>query len=286
MAIVGGLLAGIAIRRTFFKRHIASEVSSLLARRISWVETPVTEADLEPLPEPVQNWLRWAGVVGTSCPETVHLTQQGRFRLGPEKPWMPFTAEEQYTTNPPGFIWPAVFQIAPFLTIEGRDAYIAGHGSIDMRLLGLIPVAQQRGPEMDQGALLRFLNEIVWFPAAALATYITWDAIDATSARATIGHGGVTASADFFFDDQGRPLDMRATRYRSTRQGYELSTWSTPFSTYGEFAGIRVPIAGEGVWKLASGDFTYVDLHVESIAYDPPPRYAQAHTSGPVTFIR
>jgi hypothetical protein len=180
---------------------------------------------------------------------------------------MSFTAEEQYTTHPPGFIWLAVFQIAPFLTIEGRDAYVDGHGSIDMRLLGLIPVARQRGPEMNQGALLRFVNEIVWFPAAALAPYITWDAIDATSARATISHGGITAAAEFMFDDQGRPLDMRATRYRTVGGGYALSTWSTPFSASGEFAGIRVPFAGQGVWKLESDNFCYVELHVDDISW-------------------
>jgi hypothetical protein len=267
MAIAAGLLAGIAIRRTSFKRHIASEVSSLLARRISWVETPVTEADLEPLPEPVRRWLHWAGVVGSRCPETVHLKQHGRFRLDPDKPWMSFTAEEYYTTSPPGFVWAATFRIAPFLTIEGRDAYIDGHGSIDMRLFGVIPVARQHGPELDQGGLLRFLNEIVWFPAAALAPYIRWEASDAMSARATISHGGVIATAEFMIDDQGRPFHMRATRYRTVGGGFTLSTWSTPFSAYGEFAGIRVPIAGQGVWKLESGDFCYVELHVDDVAW-------------------
>jgi hypothetical protein len=265
--MVGVVLIGIAVGRTLSRRRLTREVSCLRAQRVPNAALPMTEADLAPLPEPVRRWLRWAGVAGTSCPVAVHLTQHGRFRLGPDKPWMPFTAEEYYTTNPPGFIWPAVFQMAPFLAIKGRDAFIDGHGSIDMRLFGLIPVARQRGPEMDQGALLRYLNEIIWFPAAALAPYITWQAIDSTSARATICYGGVTASAVFFFDEQGRPLDMRATRFRSTRQGFELSTWSTPFSAYGEFAGIRVPITGEGVWKLKSGDFSYVEIQVDKISY-------------------
>jgi hypothetical protein len=216
--------------------------------------------------------LRWAGVVGTRRPATIHLRQHGRFRLGPDKPWLPFTAEEHYTTHPPAFIWPATFTIAPFIEITGRDAYVDGHGSIDMRLLGLIPLARQHGPKLDQGALLRFLNEIVWFPAAALSRSITWNAIDQTSAQATIHHAGASASAIFVFDELGRPLDMRAERYRTVGQGYQLSTWSTPFRDHGEFAGIRVPIAGEGIWKLDFGDFSYVDLRVDSVTYQPSPR--------------
>jgi hypothetical protein len=267
LLIGGALLAGTAVARARFTKQITSEVSHLLARHIPHTASAVTEADLEPLPVPVRRWLRWAGVVGTRCPDTVHLVQHGLFRLGSDNPWMSFTAEEHYTIGPPGFIWPVTFRIAPLLTIEGRDAYLDGRGSIDMRLLGVIPVARQHGPELDQGALLRFLNEIVWFPAAALAPYIQWDAIDATSASATISHRGVTAAAEFMFDEQGRPVDMRAARYRTVGGGYALSTWSTPFSTYGEFAGIRVPIAGEGVWKLESGDFCYVELHVDDVSW-------------------
>lgn len=270
LAGVGVLIAGIAWGRTTARKQVAREVASLLVPRGSQRDRPIAAADLAALPAPVRRWLEWAGVVGTFVPETVYLTQHGRFRLGPDRPWMPFTAEEYYTTDRPGFIWLAVFQLAPILTIEGRDAYIEGRGSIDMRLLGLMPVAQQRGPEMDQGALLRYLNEIVWFPAAALAPFLTWQAIDNVSARATISHHGVTATAEFFFDDEGRPVDMRAERYQTTDQGYELAPWSTPFTAYGEFARIHVPIAGTGLWKLDEGDFSYIELQVDSISYTSP----------------
>ena len=66
------------------------------------------------------------------------------------------------------------------------DRYVDGRGSIEMRLLGLMPVANARGERLDQGALLRYLNETMWFPAAVLSPYIAWEGIDATSARATM----------------------------------------------------------------------------------------------------
>jgi hypothetical protein len=226
------------------------------------------EDDLRALPEPVQRWLRWAQVVGKPIPATVRLTQEGRFRQAEGQPWMPFTAEEHFTTDPPGFVWKTTMRMAPGIAIVGRDAYVAGRGSIDMRLLGLIPVAQASGSALDQGALLRYLNETMWFPAAALSPLITWEPVDAHAARATMLYGDVAGEATFFFDDAGRPIDMIAER-QDLACG-RLETWSTPLHDYGEFQGVRVPVAGRGVWRYASGDFDYIELRITGLAFDGP----------------
>jgi hypothetical protein len=134
----------------------------------------VTEADLVGLPEPVQRWLRWSNVVGTAYPVTVRLRQEGEFRMGQDRGWMPFTAEEYYTTDPPGYVWKVAFRMAPLVTVRGRDRYADGQASILMRLLSLIPVANDHSPGLNQGAMLRFLNETMWFPAGVLSPYITW----------------------------------------------------------------------------------------------------------------
>jgi hypothetical protein len=54
---------------------------------------------------------------------------------------MPFTAQEYYTTDPPGYVWRVRFKLAPLVTVSGRDRYTAGQASILMRLLSLVPVA-------------------------------------------------------------------------------------------------------------------------------------------------
>jgi hypothetical protein len=184
---------------------------------------------------------------------------------------MPFEAEEYYTIDPPGFIWIARMKMAPGVTMSGRDRYVGGHGSIDMRLFGLFPVARESGPKLDHGALLRYLNETMWFPAAALSPCITWEAIDANSARATMSYGGISAPATFIFDDQGRLTNMIAERYYLA--GDELETWQTPIHGYDTFGGVRVPSEGQGVWKLDSGDFAYIRLHVTDLEYDEPSLY-------------
>jgi hypothetical protein len=268
VAIVGA--SAVAIGRLTFERRIMSEIDDLFAASAPAEPAAVTEADLAGLPEPVQRWLRYAGVVGKSRPTTVRLKQEGELRLG-ERGWFPFTAEEYYTTNPPGFVWTVKLEMAPLVSVVGRDAYLEGRGSMDMRLLGLVPVAKDSGPEMDQGDLLRYLNEIMWFPAGAISPYITWEAIDATSARATMTYAGVSAPATFFFDDQGRLTNMVAERF--DREDGRVNLWSTPVTAYGEFAGVRIPVAGEGVYARESGDYSYIRLRITALEYDRPERY-------------
>jgi hypothetical protein len=116
---------------------------------------------------------------------------------------------------------------------------------------------------MDQGALLRYLNEAMWFPGAALSPYITWTELDANSAMATMSFAGVTASATFFFDAEGRPIDMIAERQDLARG--QLETWPTPLLAYDEFQGVRIPSEGTGVWKYESGDFPYIELRITDL---------------------
>src|SRR5262249_42610595 len=155
---------------------------ALFAQSRTVAAASLSEADLAGLPEPVQRWLRSARVVGSSRPATVRLKQAGQFRLGQDRGWLPFRAEEYFTTDPPGFVWVVRMQLAPLLWIAGRDRYTNGTGSMQMRLLSLIPVANRRGGGLNQGAVLRYLNEMMWFPAAAVSPYVAWEALDAQSA--------------------------------------------------------------------------------------------------------
>ncbi len=267
-AILVVAVAAVGNGRELFERRVDDETTALLAASRAPEPDVVTDDELRALPEPVQRWLRWAQVVGKPIPATVRLTQEGRFRQGEGQPWMPFTAEEHFTTGPPGFVWRTTMRMAPGLAIVGRDAYIAGRGSIDMRLLGLIRVARASGPALDQGALLRYLNETMWFPAAALSPHITWKPVDAHAARATMRYGEVTGEATFFIDDAGRPIDMIAERQDLARG--RLETWSTPLHDYGAFQGVRVPVAGRGLWRYASGDFDYIELRITGLEFDGP----------------
>ena len=57
----------------------------------------VAEADLAPLPEPVQRYLRYAQVIGKPRVRCAKVRQKGLMRTSPKQNWMPVEAV-QYTT--------------------------------------------------------------------------------------------------------------------------------------------------------------------------------------------
>jgi hypothetical protein len=253
--------------------EVREEVEALFRHAKQRDGAVITQDSVSGLPEPIRRMLRRAGTMGTAVPSTVRLRQRGTFRMAEGAPWIPFTAGEYFTTDPPGFVWVARMEPAPLVSIVGRDLFMDGHGNMDIRLWSLFRVANVSGPEIDQGALLRYLNETMWFPAAALSPYITWEAVDDTSARATMSNAGSTVSATFFIDPVGRLMNMVADRYRYTAGKYSLDRWSTPIREYGVWNGIFVPTEGEGVWKLDTGDFPYIRLCIVDLEYDQPAVY-------------
>ena len=124
------------------------------------------------------------------------------------------------------------------------------------------------GPAMDHSSAVRFLNEMMWFPSAFLRSNISWKAIDESSAEASLVAYGRTVSARFYFASDGRITNFVAARYKDAGTDSAPTPWSTPISAYGTFCGLTLPTAGQAVWHLESGDFTYIDLRVDEITYD------------------
>lgn len=231
--------------------------------------TIVTEAMLATMPEPAGRYLRYTGVVGKPIPAVVRLTQRGRIRGSADANWMNLEAEETYTTDPPGFVWRAAFPIRTLPFVLGRDVYIAGGGSILMKMAGVLPVADEHGPELGEAGLMRYFNEMMWFPAAFLGSNVTLAPADADSFTATIVDRDKSATATIFVSAEGDIINFRARRYHTATRTME--TWETPISAYGEYAGLRLPARGTAVWKLATGDFTYIELDILGVTYDTPP---------------
>jgi hypothetical protein len=100
---------------------------------------------------------------------------------------------------------------------------------------------------MDQGSMMRYLGEMMWFPSALLEDNVSFQAIDATSARVTLTAGGKTATATMFFDAAGRLTNFVARRYAIAGENRDLQTWSTPVTGYGELAGLKLPVGVKAV---------------------------------------
>jgi hypothetical protein len=262
-------VAAVAIATSSFRRQVDGEARALLAGARTTSGKTLEAADLQGLPPPVRRWLETSGAVGQPIADTVRLTQRGEMRPALDKPWMPVAAEQYFTVDPPGFVWRVSARMKG-LPIAGRDRYAGGHGHMLIKVASLVKVADATGPEIDQGTLLRFLGEIIWFPSAALSPAITWEAIDASHARATMRHAGVTATAVFGFDGRGRFASLTADRYLTSGGRSRLEKWVIPTTGWRVVRGIELPVRGNAIWKLPEGDFDYYRWEILDVEVNPP----------------
>jgi len=263
--LVAVLIAGATAR---FDRKVADDRAALLADVVAMPDAPVRPEELADLPAPVRRWLSRAGVVGRPRSSRVHLTQSGEMRTTPDGPWMSITAEQDFSVEPPGFVWQVRTTMLRILPIVGRDRYARGVGSMIISAAGLYPFVDASGPQIDQGARLRFLGEIVWFPSAALSPRIRWSPVDDDTARATLVDGDEPVSAEFRFDAAGRFVALAAERAYGDEVGAR-QRWIVTASDWRPHDDIEVPTRGEVLWRLPAGDFTYFRWQLDDLQLAP-----------------
>jgi hypothetical protein len=176
-------------------------------------------------------------------------------RPGPGQPWMPLEAEDHYSVRPPGFVWAGTARLGPLAVARARDMYAEGHGRMLVRVASLWPVADASGGQADQAAMMRYLSEMMWFPAAFLAGNISFEAVDDTSALVTLTDRGRTATATLFFDAQGRLTGFVAKRYRAADSS-DPETWSTRSPATASSKGSSCPHAARRSTSCPVGTLT------------------------------
>ncbi|MBK7344342.1 MAG: hypothetical protein IPJ06_15350 [Saprospiraceae bacterium] len=212
----------------------------------------------QPGPPFIRQWINRSGIPDRTLLR-VNLRQSGRMRITPNGKWLPFSAEQEFTPQSPGFIWTTRVDVFPGIFLLGRDFYHQGEGQMKIDLYGLIPVVHASGNELDQGTLLRYLGETVWFPSGALHPCIQWESSGPNQAVATMTWGKTQASGTFTFSPEGDFQKYQALRYYNRPDGPTLENWviqaepnsfrnfrgvaSRPALTSPETAGGRFPLA-------------------------------------------
>jgi hypothetical protein len=225
--------------------------------------------ELEVLPAPVQRFFRAVLKDGQPIVAAVNLSQRGLFNMSEtENKWSPFTATQLVTTQHLGFDWDARIQMAPGVSAFVHDSYILGEGKLHASLLGLLTVADVRNtPQAAQGELLRFFAEMPWYPTALLPSQgVHWEAIDDTSARATLTDGATTVSLVFQFNAEGAIETMRAEA--RNRDALTTMPWNGRFWEYAVCNGMLIPLEGEVGWEYPEGTRLYYKGKVTEINYE------------------
>lgn len=267
-----GALA-LAIGRSVWNRESVRAVAELPAGAAGDrhpAEPPFSPAALDPLPEPVARY--FALVLPENQPHihSARIRWSGEFQMRPGGGWAPFVAVQHFTSRPPGFVWDAEIRMVPLISVHVRDGYRAGTGTMQARLGRVIPVVNEGGtPEMAESALARWLGEAAWFPTALLPSNgVRWEAVDDSTARATVVDGPASASAEFHFAPTGEITRMAALRYRDVDGVAVLTPFEGHYGDYIRHAGVLVPGTAEVAWLLPDERFPYWRGRPERVEYE------------------
>lgn len=225
--------------------------------------------EFEPLPAPVAKYLRLVLKENQPIIKTARIEQKGEFLLNDN--WIPFTANEYFSIHPAAFLWDANMDMNPLLNVRVRDAFLDGKGSTKAKIASLLTVADAKNaPELDTGALQRFLGEAAWIPTALLPSEnLSWSAIDERRALATLTESGTTVSLEFRFNEKGEIAEVYAPeRFRETNGRFEKTPWRGRFWNYEERNEMLIPTEAEVEWQMEEKNVPYWKGRVENAVYE------------------
>jgi hypothetical protein len=251
-----------------FSQRVAREARDMAAS--SGTPPAVEPSQLSALPVPVQRYLTKAIGARSRGIGRVHLQHGGFFRPSMTGSWLSIRGEQYFTTNPPGFIWWGRVRIAPGLWIDARDRSVNAAGNMHVTIESTVTIANSSGPELDEGALLRLLGEMAWFPTAfADDRYVRWSAIDNQRATATLHVNNRTVSGEFEFGPDDLPATFSASRYRDVGGGKSVLT---PFvgriSNFRSVDGVLVPHRVVAAWIIGGQTIEYVNFEIQRLKFD------------------
>lgn len=276
--LVGGaiakaaVLASVALGRKHERARAAELVEGLKRDLSETTAGPVDFNALSDLPAPVERYFRSVLTPGQKMIRTAELQQSGQLRTSTRSDrWWPFTATETLAPPVPGFAWNARVDMPLGIHVTVLDSYVAGVGSGRVSLLSAVAVGDEAdAPELNSGALHRYLAEAVWCPTALLPQAgVVWSPVDGQTALATLTDRDTTVSLEFGFNEAGEVISIYApARYGQFGGVYRALPWKGHFRDYRSYAGMRVPSWGEVGWYVNGRLETVWRGHLVSAVYE------------------
>jgi hypothetical protein len=251
--------------RAEYRQRVAQALAAIGSQpaRPAQAAAVLTEADLAPLPPPVQRYLRFAGVVGQ--PRVAHFSvrMNGRIRGAADAPWMPFTAEQHNFFDPPRryFFMQATRSGLP---LDGLHAYAEDGASMRIRLLSMFGLVSLSGPALTRTETVTLLNDMaVMAPASLIDPALRWRQIDASQVEATFRNGAHEVRAVLVFDAGGALVNFWSDdRPALAADGVTLvpQRWSTPIAAYRRQGASLLASRGEARYAAPGGEYAYLEF--------------------------
>jgi hypothetical protein len=248
------------------------ELASLSAQDRLPSTTRFDARELEGLPAPVQRYFRSVLTDGQPIIRAASVEMAGTINMAAAgENWRAFKSTQRVITDRAGFLWNAEVMMFPGVSAHVQDSYIAGEGKLNAKLLGLFTVADVHGGgELAKGEFLRWFAEAPWYPTALLPSQgVRWQAVDDTSANATVVDGPITLNLLFRFNAAGLIESVRAkARGAGVGKDMLMLPWDCAFTDYQKQHGMLIPMQGEAAWIRPEGRRPYFFGKVKTLSYE------------------
>ena len=243
-------------------KEIFDEEADELLTEAGVTSDMITEERIAHLPEPVQRYFRVSGFLGqTISNATEVLWAESKIKLGPDQDWRELETRQFNFTASGSRLAYMNARMAWVIPFEGRDRYHNGQGHMLGTLARTIKVFDNHSREVTLGGAVIVLAEALLEPSIALQEYITWEAVDPLTAKATFQDGDVEVTGTFIFNEAGEYIRFESNDrpFEISGGNYELKPFSIDLKDYVESNGIRIAGHVNATWHLEEGDFTYWD---------------------------
>jgi len=255
---------------TTFHNKYERDVKTGLIQTASVPESILTETDIEYLPEPVKNYIRYTGFVGKPRINNFRLEFNGQIRKNEQSEWMPFTTVQyNFLEESTRLFFMKAFMKK--LPVGGYHCFINGKAFMDIRLFSLFKVQYQSGNEMNISETVTFFNDMCCMaPGTLIDKRIKWVEVDGNNVKAEFSNNNITISAWLSFNDNGELINfISEDRYAYVdNAGMQKFAWTTPLKDYKKVDGFNLASYAEAIYKYPEGDLCYGTFHLIHVEYN------------------
>ena len=230
----------------------------------------LTEADIQPLPAPVQKYIRYTGSIGKPRAQNFQAVFEGGIRKSLEDSFMDLHVRQCNFYDEPErlFYMESKMYGVPY---SGLHMYRGNNATMQVKIASIFPMINASGDIMLQSETVTMFADMCFMaPAALINKNIQWELIDSLTVKGKFTNAGKTIGATLYFNPKGELINfISMDRYMSADgKSFANYPWSTPTSDYKYFHGIRLGSYGEAIWQLPKGKLCYGKFRTVDIEYN------------------
>lgn len=249
-----------------FEAQFRNDVKANLLLTKNIPEDLLREADIKLLPEPIQKYLRYSGVIDKPKIKNIRITFDGKMR-DRGKDWFTFCSLQYNFFDEPArlfFMKAKMFGI----TVPGYHNYHHATAKMDVKIFGLFSAVKLKGIEMNKAETVTVFNDMCLLaPASLIDKRIEWLPVDSSTTVAVFTNGTNTIKATLLFNAQGQLINFISDD-RYAVGDMKRYRFSTPVSEYGRVNGRNVLQTASTIWHYPEGEFTYGKFRLKNIDFN------------------